>query len=115
MEQIIRTGAVTRGYIGVEPQDITPELADAFRLPRREGAIITGVLRNSPAERAGVQVGDILVSVEGKPIANTAIMLNTISQLAPGTKARFRFLRHSREIEVLITVGRRPVPGQKRE
>jgi serine protease DegQ len=115
MEQIIRTGAVTRGYIGVEPQDITPELADAFRLPRREGAIITGVLRNSPAERAGVQVGDILVSVEGKPIANTAIMLNTISQLAPGTKARFRFLRHSREVELLITVGRRPVPGQKRE
>jgi len=72
MEQIVATGTVTRGYIGVEPQDVTPELAEAFKLPRKDGAIIAGVMRGGPADRAGVKVGDILFEVEGQPVTNTA-------------------------------------------
>ena len=112
MEQILKNGTVVRGYIGVEPQDVTPELAQAFRLPRKDGAIIAGVMRGGPAERAGVRTGDILVEVEGRAIPNTATMLNVIAQLPPGESAKFTFVRDGRELALSITVGRRPKPGQ---
>ncbi|MFM1989832.1 MAG: hypothetical protein RJA99_2789 [Pseudomonadota bacterium] len=112
MEQIVRNGSVVRGYIGVEPQDVTPELAQAFKLPRRDGAIIAGVMRGGPADKAGVRTGDILIDVEGRAIPNTATMLNVIAQIAPGSTARFTFVREGRELAVPITVGRRPKPGQ---
>jgi len=114
-EQLVASGSVTRGYIGVEPQDITPELAEAFKLPRQQGAIIAGVMRGGPADKAGVKVGDILVSVDGALISGTAAMLQTISQLKPGSVSRFRFVREGKEIELPVTVGTRPPPGQKGE
>jgi len=113
MDQIVATGSVTRGYIGVEPQDVTPELAEAFKLPRKEGAIIAGVMRGGPADKAGVKVGDILVAVEGKPVANTAGMLDLVAQLRPESTAKFTFVREGREQEVAITVGKRPKPGPR--
>ncbi|MFP5404921.1 MAG: S1C family serine protease, partial [Gammaproteobacteria bacterium] len=112
LDQIIATGSVTRGYIGVEPQDLTPELAEAFRLPRTEGAIIAGVVRGGPADRAGVKVGDILIDVDGKAVANTATMLNVIAQTPPGATARFTFVRDGKPVELPIVVGKRPRPGQ---
>lgn len=111
MEQIIRTGRVTRGYIGVEPQDVTPELAEAFRLPRRDGAIVTLVIPNGPADRAGVKIGDILVRIDDRPIADVSTMLGTISRIAPGTRASFVFVRDAQELMLPIVVGRRP--GQR--
>ena len=108
MEQIVKTGGVTRGYIGVEPQDVTPELAEAFRLPRKDGAIIAGVMRAGPADRAGVRVGDILFEVDGKPVKDTASMLNLIAQLKPGTSTRFRFLREGKQLDLNIVIGKRP-------
>ena len=112
MEQIVTHGSVTRGYIGVEPQDVTPELADAFKLPRRDGAIIAGVMKAGPAERAGVKIGDILFAVDDKPVRNTATMLNLIAQLTPGSVANFRFLRNGKELDLPITVARRPSQGR---
>ncbi len=108
MEQIVKTGGVTRGYIGVEPQDVTPELAEAFRLPRKDGAIIAGVMRAGPADRAGVRVGDILFEVDGTPVKDTASMLNLIAQLKPGTSTRFRFLREGKQLDLNIVIGKRP-------
>jgi serine protease DegQ len=110
MNQIIRHGRVIRGYIGVEPQDVTPELAEAFKLPRRDGAIIAGVMRGGPAEKAGVKVGDILVGMDGKPVSNVTQMLNMIALLSPGSTARFRFLRDTDEIDLPIVIGIRPDP-----
>jgi serine protease DegQ len=110
MNQIIKHGRVIRGYIGVEPQDVTPELAEAFRLPRRDGAIIAGIMRGGPAEKAGVKVGDILTSLNGKPVTNVATMLNMISLLPPGSTARFRFLRDADEVDLPIVIGTRPNP-----
>ncbi|MFP5460708.1 MAG: Do family serine endopeptidase [Gammaproteobacteria bacterium] len=115
MDQIVTSGSVTRGYIGVEPQDITPELAEAFKLPRRDGAIIAGVMRGGPADRAGVKVGDILVDVEGKQVENTTAMLNVIAQLPPGSTASFRFLRDGTPLELAIVIGKRPQPARRRE
>ena len=111
MDQIRRNGTVVRGYIGVEPQDVTPELAQAFKLPRSDGAIIAGVMRGGPADKAGVRTGDILIRVDERPITNTATMLNVIAQIEPGTTGRFVFVRDGRQIELPITVGRRPGPG----
>lgn len=108
MEAIIKTGQVVRGWIGIESQDITPELADSFGLPRDSGAIIAGVVRNGPAHRAGIVPGDILLSVEGKPVGTTADMLNLIAQLKPGQKAKMTVLRKDREASVDVTVGKRP-------
>ena len=115
MDQIVASGSVTRGYIGVEPQDVTPELAEAFKLPRKEGTIIAGVMRGGPADKAGVKVGDILVAVEGKPVTNTANMLSTIAQIKPGDVATFRFVREGKEFDLPVTVGKRPKPGQRLE
>ena len=110
MESIIRSGHVVRGWIGVESQEITPELADSFGLAKQSGAIIAGVVRNGPADRAGMRPGDILVAVQGKPVLDTNGMLNLIAQLVPGAKAKLTVLRKNHEATVDVTVGQRPVP-----
>jgi serine protease DegQ len=108
MESIINTGHVVRGWIGVEPQDITPELADSFGLTKKSGTIIAGVLKGGPADKAGMKPGDILVAVEGKPVTDTTDMLNLIAQLTPGNRAKMTVVRKSQEATLDVTVGTRP-------
>ena len=108
MEQIIQHGNVVRGWIGVEVQDITPELAESFKLPTTNGALIAGVLQNGPAARAGMKPGDILTQIGGKPVEDTSSMLNLISALQPNTTATIRVLRNQKEIDLQVTVGKRP-------
>ncbi|MYM33171.1 Do family serine endopeptidase [Duganella sp. FT50W] len=108
MEAIIKTGHVVRGWIGVESQEITPELAASFRLPRQSGAIIAGVVRHGPADKGGIKPGDILLTVDGKPVADTNSMLNLIAQLTPGEKAKMTILRKNQETTLDVTVGKRP-------
>ena len=116
MNQIIRQGRVIRGYIGVEPQDLTPELTEALQLPtQQKGAIIAGVMRNGPAEKAGVHTGDVLVSIDETPVLDTTQVLNTIARLAPGSTAQFHFLRNGEEIELPISIGMRPDLTTRRE
>jgi serine protease DegQ len=108
MEAIIKSGQVVRGWIGIESQDITPELADSFGLARSSGAIIAGVVRNGPADRAGIRPGDILLAVQGKSVADTNEMLTLIAQLVPGGKARMTVMRKNRQSTVDVIVGKRP-------
>ncbi|HEX8612525.1 MAG TPA: trypsin-like peptidase domain-containing protein [Telluria sp.] len=110
LDAIIRHGAVVRGWIGIETQDITPELADSFGLERRSGTIIAGVVRNGPADRAGLLPGDILLAVDGKQAGSTSDTLNLIAQLAPGGKATMTVMRKNRPAMVDVTVGKRPRP-----
>ena len=110
MDSILKTGTVTRGYIGVEPQDVTPELAAALKLPRLDGAMIVGVLKGGPADKSGVKTSDVLIAVAGKPVGNVSTMLNLIAALAPGQTAQFTFLRDGKEKLIDITVGTRPKP-----
>ena len=113
MESIISTGQVVRGWIGVEPQDITPELAESFGLAKKSGAIIAGVLKGGPADKAGMRPGDILVAVEGKPVSDTTDMLNLIAQLTPGNRAKITVLRKGQESTVDVLVGKRPRPRRE--
>jgi serine protease DegQ len=108
MEAIIKSGHVVRGWIGVESQEITPELAASFGLQRQSGAIIAGVVRNGPADKGGIKPGDILLSVDGKPVVDTNNMLNLIAQLVPGGKAKMTVLRKNKETTLDIMVGKRP-------
>jgi len=108
LDAIVKHGQVVRGWIGIESQDITPELAGSFGLGRERGAMIAGVVRGGPADRAGMRPGDILVAVKGKRIATTNDMMNLIADLPPGEKASMTVMRKNRETTLAVTVGRRP-------
>ena len=110
MEQIAVSGSVTRGWIGIEAQDITPELAESFKLNKAQGSLIAGVLHNSPADLAGVKAGDVLLAINGKEVADSSSMLNLIAVLKPNEKAVLKIARSEKEINVNVTVGKRPKP-----
>jgi len=110
LDQIVKNGTVTRGWIGVEVQEITPPIAESFKLGGTRGALIAGVLRGGPADKAGVKPGDVLVEVEGRPVADPTSMLNLIAALPPGKPATVKVKRSGQEVDATITVGRRPKP-----
>ena len=112
MEQIIKSGTVTRGWIGVEVQDMTPELAESFGVKADAGALIAGVMRGSPADKSGVKPGDVLLSVNQRPVKDAQVMLELIAALAPGEKALFGLMREGKALDVQISVGKRPRPGR---
>jgi serine protease DegQ len=114
MEQLIKSGKVVRGYFGVEPVDITPELVEALKLARSEGVVVRGVQRSAPAGRAGMEPGDVIVSINSIAVRDTSGMLNQIAQLAPGSVAKVRVLRAGREAELDVTVGERPIPQERK-
>jgi len=107
MEQIIETGSVTRGWFGVEVADITPELAESLSLKGTQGAIIGAIERGSPAERSGMRLGDVIVAVNGKPVANSTATLNAIAGVMPGTSVPVKVMRRNQEIGLDIMVGKR--------
>jgi serine protease DegQ len=108
MEQIIQHGSVTRGWIGVAVQELTPELAESFKLGNVQGVLISDVMRNGPADRAGVKPGDILTMVNDKKVTDTDSMLQTIASLQPGTVAVLKLLRSQSEIALQVKIGKRP-------
>ena len=108
MEQIIQTGTVTRGWIGVEAQEITQELAESFGLPDSNGALIAGVQRGSPADAGGVKPGDILLAVDGKPVKDPQVMLDLIASLKPGETIAFKLRRQKTVVDAAIRIGKRP-------
>jgi len=112
LESIVETGSVKRGWIGVEAQEITAELAESFKLGSTSGALIAGVLRGGPAEKAGIKPGDILTTVAGKPVRNTASMLDLVASLTPGKSSTLKLMRNNREMQLEVEVGTRPKAPQ---
>ena len=118
LEGIVKDGQVTRGWIGVEPNELSPELAETFGIkPKKadnsdsyQGVIITGVLQNGPAAKGGIKPGDVILSVSGKPVNNVSELLSGVAALKPGAPARFGLLRRDEKIELNVTPGVRPRP-----
>lgn len=108
MEQIIQKGVVTRGWIGVEVQDVTPELAESFNLGTQQGALIAGVLRDAPADKADIHPGDVVVDIAGKQVTDSSELLNLISDLPPGKSAKIKVIRTQKAMTVEVNIGTRP-------
>jgi Do/DeqQ family serine protease len=114
MESLVRDGTVTRGWIGIEPRDLTPEMADSLRLPVRGGVLVTGVLQNGPAGNAGMKPGDVVVRIADQDIANTGQLLNAVAALKPNSTAMVAVQRGDRAVELKVLVAQRP-PAQRGE
>ncbi|MDE2260337.1 MAG: Do family serine endopeptidase [Betaproteobacteria bacterium] len=108
MEEIIKTGGVTRGWIGVEVQDITPDLAESFRLDKPSGALISAIMKGGPADRAGIKPGDVLVEVNGVSVQDSQEMLNQVASLKPEQNAKFKIIRNRQAHVFTVIVGKRP-------
>jgi serine protease DegQ len=108
MEGLIKDGRVTRGWIGVEPRDLTPEIVETFKLPVREGVLITGVLQNGPAGEGGMRPGDVVTRVASAPVRNRAELLGAVAALQPGSEAAFDIQRGNQALSLTVNVAPRP-------
>jgi S1-C subfamily serine protease len=108
MEALLRDGQVTRGWIGVEPRDLSPELAANLKLPIRQGVLITGVLQDGPASRGGMRPGDVVVAIAGAEVANTAQLLAAVAALKPLTEAQVAVQRGDQSLQLKLLVAQRP-------
>ena len=110
MDGLIKDGQVTRGWIGVEPNDLSPELAETFGVKAKRGVIITGVLQNGPAAQAGVRPGDVITAVGGQDVTNVSELLTRVAGLKPGSASKFSVQRQSEKLELEVIPGVRPKP-----
>ncbi len=108
MESLIKEGQVTRGWIGVEPRDLSPEIAQTLALNAHHGVLITGVLQGGPASSGGIKPGDVVLQVGGQSVDNTAELLSAVAALRPQSQANISVYRSGKQIEVQVTVGQRP-------
>jgi serine protease DegQ len=109
MESILTNGSVTRGWIGVEPQNLSKELAESLNLPKdTNGVLISGVLEGGPADKAGMKPGDVLTQVNGQAVNDVVTLLNRIAQTSPGDEAKINLLRKGKPMTLKVQVGKRP-------
>lgn len=108
LENLIRDGRVVRGWIGVEPRDLTPEMVETFNLTVRAGVLITGVLHDGPAARGGLRPGDVVVRIDQKPVNNTAQLLNVVASLKPEANAVITVQRGQSTLDLQVLVAQRP-------
>ena len=110
LESIVKDGQVTRGWIGVEPQELNAELMETFNVKTKEGVIITGVLQNGPAGQAGIKPGDVITAVNGKPVANVTELLGAVAALKPGVAALVSVQRADKNTQISVTPAKRQRP-----
>ena len=113
-DQLVATGSVTRGWIGVAVQELTPELAESLKLADTKGTLISEIFSGTPADQAGMKPGDVLIAVDGKPVLDSASMLTLISAISPGTAATLKVIRAQKEVDLKVTVGKRPKAQRKK-
>ncbi len=112
MRQIIEHGSVIRGWLGIETQDLTPELAQRLGLHDPRGVLVAGVLRDSPAQHAGLTPGDVITRIDETPVTDAGSALKLIAAHAPGSHLHLQGLRAGAEFNYDATVGTRPVQQQ---
>jgi len=111
MESIIQSGSVTRGWIGVEPQNVSPELAESLGLSKdTRGVLLSGVLDQGPGDRGGLKPGDVLLSVNSEKVYDVRSLLNLIAQEKPGDEINLKVIRKNKDLDLKVRVGKRPSP-----
>ena len=105
VRQLVKSGKVTRGYLGVVIQDLTPSLADQFKITGTKGAVVNQVSKDAPADKAGLKVGDVITRLNGKPVDDTRQLRNLVAGTDPGAKAELTVVRDGKERVLPITVG----------
>jgi S1-C subfamily serine protease len=119
LESIVKDGSVTRAWIGVEPQDLTPEIAEALKIKPMggfsdaAGVVITGVMQGGPADKAGLKIGDIIVAVAGKAVGNTVQAIAAIAGQKPSVPMVIQVVRNGKTLDLNVTPGTRPKPKIK--
>ena len=111
MLELVQHGQVIRGWLGIEPQPLTPALASALNLPNVNGLLVTGIFKNGPAHTAGVRPGDIITHLNGASIDEPKEAMNLISAMQPGEQVTIRVIRQKEPLDLLAQVGSRPTPG----
>jgi serine protease Do len=107
-DQLIDSGSVTRGYMGVMIQDLTPELAENFELETNKGVLISQVTKDSPAEKAGLRQGDIVIEFAGAPVDSVGPFRNRVALSPPGSEQKMTILRDGKRKTIKITLGTLP-------
>lgn len=108
VERLIHGGKVTRGYLGVKPSDLTPGLAENFNLPNQNGALVDEVEPDTPADKAGIKSGDVIIEFNGEAINSANDLLLAVSDCSPGAETTVKFIRDGKEHTVKITLAERP-------
>lgn len=114
LEQIVRSGSVTRGWMGIEMQPLTPELAASLGAQGQQGVLVAGVMRGGPAARAGVRPGDVITAIDRKPAREAASLLNQVAGLTPGSSVQVELLRDGKSLTAMVEIGRRPTEPRRR-
>jgi serine protease Do len=113
MDSLIKYKKVVRGWLGVSIQEVTSDLAEEFGVKDLKGALVSGVMKGSPAEKAGLRQGDVVLAFNGKEVEDTGHLRNMVSQTPVGTKVKVRLLRQKKELEVGVTIAELPKkPGE---
>ena len=107
LDSILKDGQVTRGWIGVEPQELTGEMIKTFNLSAKNGVIITGVLQNGPAAAAGIRPGDVIVAVGSVQVRTVSELLSAVAALKPGVSENFKLQRQNEVLTLAVTPGKR--------
>lgn len=112
-QQLLEHGKVSRGRLGVMVQDVNQQLADTFGLDKPAGALVSSVEKNSPAEKAGIQPGDVILKFDGKGIGSSSDLPPLVSKLSPGTEANIELWRKGKILKISLSVGEMKVAGRK--
>ena len=107
-QSILKYGKVIRGWLGVTIQELTPELAKSFGIKEDKGALVTDVMKDSPAEKAGMKRGDLIVEFDGKAVEDTTGLRNMVAGLSPGKTVQLKVVRHGNKETLSVTLGEFP-------
>ena len=108
MQEIIEHGRVRRGWLGIEAQDLTPQLAESLGFDSTDGVLVAGVLKDGPADKAQIKPGDIVVTIDFKPVSNSRDSLNQIAGMEPETTITLGLIRQGKKLEIKAMVSERP-------